>query len=101
MAAHTHTRTHTRTHTHTHGLTRTGSVGLTHTHTGAHTHGLTHTRARALNNLQMPYIFQTMEHSCITKVDCHVIEDRQTNKMWLVKQLEMTRILLLEDLKVG
>jgi len=42
-----------------------------------------------------------MEHSCITKVDCHVIEDRQSNKMWLVKQLEMTRILLLEDLKVA
>jgi len=44
---------------------------------------------------------KTMEHSCITKVDCHVIEDRQSNKMWLVKQLEMTRILLLEDLKVA
>lgn len=44
--------------------------------------------------------FNVLEDAVATKIEANQIEDRSAHKMWLVRHLEVTRQLLLEDLKV-
>ncbi|ELU08987.1 hypothetical protein CAPTEDRAFT_214437 [Capitella teleta] len=45
--------------------------------------------------------FQVMEEAVLTRIEGNQTEDRDTNKMWLVRHLEVTRQLVLEDLRVA
>ena len=44
--------------------------------------------------------FSVMENSVQSRIDGNLMEDRTTNKMWLVRHLEIMRQVVLEDLKV-
>ena len=44
--------------------------------------------------------FQILENSIAQKIEGNQLEDRQSNKMWLVRHLELTRQLMIEDLRV-
>ncbi|XP_078678551.1 exocyst complex component 3-like [Branchiostoma floridae x Branchiostoma belcheri] len=44
--------------------------------------------------------FKTLEVSVATRIEGHLPETRDLNKMWLVRHLEITRKYVLEDLKV-
>jgi len=37
---------------------------------------------------------------CVCSIEANQMEDRAMNKMWLVRHLEVTRQLVLEDLRV-
>ena len=38
---------------------------------------------------------------CVCRIEGNQMEDRSMNKMWLVRHLEVTRQLVLEDLRVA
>lgn len=44
--------------------------------------------------------FEILENSISQKIEGNQLEDRQSNKMWLVRHLELTRQLMIEDLRV-
>lgn len=44
--------------------------------------------------------FEILEHSIAQKIEGNQLEDRQGNKMWLVRHLELTRQIMIEDLRV-
>lgn len=44
--------------------------------------------------------FQVLEEAVMSRVEGSQLEDRTTEKMWLVRHLEITRQLVLEDLRV-
>ncbi|KAK3088320.1 hypothetical protein FSP39_017467 [Pinctada imbricata] len=44
--------------------------------------------------------FQIIQQSIESRIEGNQFEDRDSNKMWLVRHLEVTRQLMLEDLKV-
>lgn len=44
--------------------------------------------------------FEVLERSVATRIEGTHVDDRENNKMWLVRYLELTRQLILEDLRV-
>jgi len=44
--------------------------------------------------------FQVLEQSISARIEGSQLEDRDSNKMWLVRHLEITRQIMIEDLKV-
>lgn len=44
--------------------------------------------------------FETMNKTILSRIEGNQMEDRSTNKMWLVRHLEVTRQIVLEDLRV-
>lgn len=44
--------------------------------------------------------FEVLEKAVATRIEGTQVEERKDNKLWLIRYLELTRILILEDLRV-